>query len=196
MKECGVPDWYMDSCRKIQYMFPKAHAVAYLIAAIRLMWFKVYHPAAFYAVYFTVRGDDIDYEAAIGGQKVAWQHLQQVGARLREEKKAKDEDIQVSLQLVNEMLARGCEFLPIQLGKSRAKLYTLEDGKVRLPFMALKGVGESAAMALENATIHGEEYVSAQELQQACGVSTAVMETLKSVGALGDLPDTNQLSFL
>ncbi|OUQ44197.1 PolC-type DNA polymerase III [Gemmiger sp. An120] len=196
MKECGVPDWYMDSCRKIQYMFPKAHAVAYLIAAIRLMWFKVYHPAAFYAVYFTVRGDDIDYEAAIGGQKVAWQHLQQVNARLKEEKKAKDEDIQVSLQLVNEMLARGCEFLPIQLGKSRAKLYTLEDGKVRLPFMALKGVGESAAMALENATIHGEEYVSAQELQQACGVSTAVMESLKSVGALGDLPDTNQLSFL
>ena len=196
MKECGVPDWYMDSCRKIKYMFPKAHAVAYLIAAIRLMWFKVYHPQAFYATYFTVRGDDIDYEAAVGGVKVAQQHLKEVNARLREERKAKDEDIQVSLQLVNEMLARGCEFLPIQLGKSRAKLYTLEDGKVRLPFMALKGVGESAAMALENATIHGEEYVSAQELQQACGVSTAVMESLKSVGALGDLPDTNQLSFL
>ena len=195
MKECGVPDWYMDSCRKIKYMFPKAHAVAYLIAAIRLMWFKVYHPQAFYATYFTVRGDDIDYEAAVGGVKVAQQHLKEVNARLREERKAKDEDIQVSLQLVNEMLARGYEFLPIQLGKSRATQYVVEDGKVRLPFTSLKGVGESAAVALERATIHGQEYLSIEELQQATGVSSAVMENLKNVGALGGLPDTSQVSF-
>ena len=195
MKECGVPDWYMDSCRKIKYMFPKAHAVAYLIAAIRLMWFKVYHPQAFYATYFTVRGDDIDYEAAVGGVKVAQQHLKEVNARLREERKAKDEDIQVSLQLVNEMLARGYEFLPIQLGKSRATQYVVEDGKVRLPFTSLKGVGESAAVALERATINGQEYLSIEELQQATGVSSAVMENLKNVGALGGLPDTSQVSF-
>ena len=195
MKECGVPDWYMDSCRKIKYMFPKAHAVAYLIAAIRLMWFKVYHPQAFYATYFTVRGDDIDYEAAVGGVKVAQQHLKEVNARLREERKAKDEDIQVSLQLVNEMLARGYEFLPIQLGKSRATQYVVEDGKVRLPFASLKGVGESAAVALERATINGQEYLSIEELQQATGVSSAVMENLKNVGALGGLPDTSQVSF-
>ena len=195
MKECGVPDWYMDSCRKIKYMFPKAHAVAYLIAAIRLMWFKVYHPQAFYATYFTVRGDDIDYEAAVGGVKVAQQHLKEVNARLREERKAKDEDIQVSLQLVNEMLARGYEFLPIQLGKSRATQYVVEDGKVCLPFTSLKGVGESAAVALERATINGQEYLSIEELQQATGVSSAVMENLKNVGALGGLPDTSQVSF-
>ncbi|WP_370826438.1 PolC-type DNA polymerase III [Fournierella massiliensis] len=195
MKECGVPDWYMDSCRKIKYMFPKAHAVAYLIAAIRLMWFKVYHPQAFYATYFTVRGDDIDYEAAVGGVKVAQQHLKEVNARLREERKAKDEDIQVSLQLVNEMLARGYEFLPIQLGKSRATQYVVEDDKVRLPFASLKGVGESAAVALERATINGQEYLSIEELQQATGVSSAVMENLKNVGALGGLPDTSQVSF-
>lgn len=195
MKECGVPDWYMDSCRKIKYMFPKAHAVAYLIAAIRLMWFKVYHPQAFYATYFTVRGDDIDYEAAVGGVKVAQQHLKEVNARLREERKAKDEDIQVSLQLVNEMLARGYEFLPIQLGKSRATQYVVEDGKVRLPFTSLKGVGESAAVALERATINGQEYLSIEELQQATGVSSTVMENLKNVGALGGLPDTSQVSF-
>ncbi len=195
MRECGVPDWYMDSCRKIKYMFPKAHAVAYLIAAIRLMWFKVYHPQAFYATYFTVRGDDIDYEAAVGGPKVAQQHLKEVNARLKEEKKAKDEDIQVSLQLVNEMLARGYEFLPIQLGKSRATQYVVEDGKVRLPFSSLKGVGEAAAVALERATIDGQEYLSIEELQQATGVSSAVMENLKNVGALGGLPDTSQVSF-
>ena len=195
MRACGVPEWYMDSCRKIKYMFPKAHAVAYLIAAIRLMWFKVYHPQAFYATFFTVRGDDIDYEAAVGGQAVAWQHLQQVNARLKEEKKAKDEDIQVSLQLVNEMLARGYEFLPIRLGKSRANRYQVEDGKVRLPFTALKGVGEAAAIALEEATINGQDYISIEELQQASGVSSAVMETLRVVGALGDLPETSQVSF-
>ena len=195
MKACGVPDWYLDSCRKIKYMFPKAHAVAYLIAAIRLMWFKVYHPQAFYATYFTVRGDDIDYEAAVGGRAVAMQHLKQVNERLKIEKKAKDEDIQVSLQLVNEMLARGYEFLPIQLGKSMAKKYQLEDGKVRLPFTALKGVGEAAAVALENATIHGQEYISMEELQSATGVSSAVMEALAAAGALGDMPATSQVSF-
>jgi len=195
MRACGVPEWYMESCRKIKYMFPKAHAVAYLIAAIRMMWFKVYHPQAFYATWFTVRGDDIDYEAAVGGPKVAQQHLAQVNARLKEEKKAKDEDIQVSLQLVNEMLARGYEFLPIELGKSRASRYLLEDGRVRLPFAALKGVGQAAADALEKATFAGQQYLSAEELQQQSGVSSAVMESLRAVGALGDLPETSQVSF-
>ena len=127
--------------------------------------------------------------------KVAQQHLKEVNARLREERKAKDEDIQVSLQLVNEMLARGYEFLPIQLGKSRATQYVVEDDKVRLPFASLKGVGESAAVALERATINGQEYLSIEELQQATGVSSAVMENLKNVGALGGLPDTSQVSF-
>ena len=101
----------------------------------------------------------------------------------------------MSLQLVNEMLARGCEFLPIELGKSRAVRYMVEDGKVRLPFASLKGVGEAAAQALEAATINGQEYLSVEELQQACGVSSAVMENLKNVGALGSLPDTSQVSF-
>lgn len=104
------------------------------------MWFKVYHPLEFYATHFTVRGDDIDYDAAVGGIKVAKQHLKEVNARLKEEKKAKDEDILASLQMVNEMLQRGYEFLPIRIGKSRAKTYTVEDGKIRLPFMALKGL--------------------------------------------------------
>ena len=124
MREHDVPDWYIESCRKIKYMFPKAHAVAYLMSAIRLMWFKLYRPAEFYAVYFTVRGDDIDYEAAVGGAAVARAHMEAVKRRLKEEKNAKDEDVLVSLQLVNEMLSRGYAFLPIELGKSRGdKLY-------------------------------------------------------------------------
>ena len=102
MREHEVPDWYIESCRKIKYMFPKAHAVAYLMSAIRLMWFKIYRPQAFYAVYFTVRGDDIDYEAAVGGAAVARAHMNEVKRRLKEEKNAKDEDVLVSLLLVSE----------------------------------------------------------------------------------------------
>ena len=170
MREHEVPDWYIESCRKIKYMFPKAHAVAYLMSAIRLMWFKIYRPPEFYAVYFTVRGDDIDYEAAVGGAAVARAHMEEVKRRLKEEKNAKDEDVLVSLQLVNEMLVRGYEFLPIELGKSRGSKYVVEDGKVRLPFSSLKGLGGAAADALEKVTIHGEEYISVEELQQASGV--------------------------
>lgn len=195
MRACNVPEWYLDSCRKIKYMFPKAHAVAYLIAAIRLMWFKVYHPLAYYATHFTVRGDDIDYEAAVGGVKVAKQHLKEVNARLREEKKAKDEDILASLQLVNEMLVRGYEFLPILIGKSEASTYVIEDGKIRLPFLSLKGLGENAAKALEEATINGQQYLSADELQSACGISNTIIETLAEIGALGSMPKSSQVSF-
>ena len=206
-----VPEWYLDSCKKIKYMFPKAHAVAYLIAAIRLMWFKVYHPLEFYATHFTVRGDDIDYDAAVGGIKVAKQHLKEVNARLKEEKKAKDEDILASLQMVNEMLQRGYEFLPIRIGKSRAKTYTVENGKIRLPFMALKGLGDAAANTLEKATLEGQQYISAEDLQSACNaicatakneghmeygiVSNTIMDTLADIGALGDLPKSSQVTF-
>ena len=195
MREHEVPDWYIESCRKIKYMFPKAHAVAYLMSAIRLMWFKLYRPAEFYAVYFTVRGDDIDYEAAVGGAAVARAHMEAVKRRLKEEKNAKDEDVLVSLQLVNEMLSRGYAFLPIELGKSRGNKYIVEDGKVRLPFCALKGVGGTAAASLERATIDGQEYISVEELQQATGVTSAVLESLRSAGVLAGLPESSQVSF-
>ena len=195
MREHEVPDWYIESCRKIKYMFPKAHAVAYLMSAIRLMWFKIYRPPEFYAVYFTVRGDDIDYEAAVGGAAVARAHMEEVKRRLKEEKNAKDEDVLVSLQLVNEMLSRGYAFLPIELGKSRGNKYIVEDGKVRLPFCALKGVGGTAAASLERATIDGQEYISVEELQQATGVTSAVLESLRTAGVLADLPESSQVSF-
>ena len=122
-------------------------------------------------------------------------HIREINQRLKEEKNAKDEDMLVSLQLVNEMLQRGYRFLPIELGKSYATKYIVEDDQVRLPFAALKGVGETAAIALEKATIQGQQYISIEELQQASGVSGAIMEKLRDVGALGDLPDTSQVSF-
>lgn len=195
LREHDVPEWYLDSCKKIKYMFPKGHAVAYLMAAVRLMWFKVYHPLEFYATYFTVRGEDIDYDAAVGGAKVAKQHIKEVNLRLKEDKKAKDEDILASLQIVNEILQRGFEFLPVRIGKSHAKVYVVEDGKIRLPFLALKGLGESVAASLEEATMNGQQYLSADELQTATGASSSVMDLLSEIGALGDLPKSNQVSF-
>ncbi len=193
MRAHDVPDWYIASCRKIKYMFPKAHAVAYLMAAIRLMWFKVYRPAAFYAVYFTVRGADIDYEAAIGGVKVAKEHIRANERIPKEERTAKDDDTLVSLQIVNEMLQRGGAFLPIELGKSYGSKFVLEDGKIRLPFIAIRGLGGAAAQALEEATMHGQQYLSVEELQQATGVGATMLDRLRALGALGDLPQTNQV---
>jgi len=193
LREHDVPEWYMESCKKIKYMFPKAHAVAYLIAAIRLMWFKLYHPLAFYATYFTVRGDAIDYEAAVGGRAVAQRKLKEVTARLKEEKNAKDEELLVSLQMVCEMVARGFEFAPIQLGKSEARRYVVEDGKIRLPFASMKGIGESAAIAMEQTAQKGE-YISVEEFQSLSGVSGAIIEQLRLAGVLDGLPENNQVS--
>ena len=194
LKSHGVPEWYLESCRKIKYMFPKAHAVAYLIAAIRMMWFKVYHPVEFYATYFTVRGEDIDYEAAIGGKNIAKQHIKEITERLKFEKSAKNEGLLTSLQIVNEYLQRGYEFLPIEFGKSRAARYMVEDGKIRLPFMSLKGCGDTAANDLERVTIQGQKYLSIEELQQASGISSAVVESLEKAGAMAGMPKSNQIS--
>lgn len=194
LREHDVPEWYLDSCKKIKYMFPKAHAVAYLIAAIRLMWFKLYHPLEFYATNFTVRGEDIDYEAAVGGKLVAAQKLKEVTARLKENKNAKDEDILASLQLVGEMLARGYEFLPIELGKSEARRYTVENGKIRLPFLAMKGIGEAAAIAMEEACKKTTDFISIDEFQSESGVSSSVIDSLEKAGVFGDLPKSSQIS--
>lgn len=195
MKACGVPGWYMESCKKIKYMFPKAHAVAYLIMAVKLMWFKIYHPVAYYATYLTVRGNDIDYEAAIGGKEVAKRHIRELQELLKTDKSAKNEDTLTTLLNTNEYLCRGFAFLPIELGKSRANEYMVEDGKIRLPFLALKGVGAIQAAALENATLAGQKYLSIEELQNASGVPGAVIEALDKAGALGGLPKSNQISF-
>ncbi len=193
MREHGVPNWYMESCRKIKYMFPKAHAVAYLMASIRMMWYKIYYPCAFYAVYFTVRGADIDCEAAIGGVAVAREHIRKNEQIPKEQRTAKDDDALVSLELVHECLQRGTTFLPVALGKSYAGKYVLEGDKIRLPFTAIRGFGETAAQALENATMHGQRYLSIEELQQASGVASNLLDRLSAIGALGDLPKTNQV---
>ena len=195
MKEHNVPDWYIDSCMKIKYMFPKAHAAAYVSAAMRLAWYKVYKPTEYYATYMTVRGEDLDTVAIMEGRGAVKQLMNSI-LNKGHEATAKEENMYVAMQVVNEMMASGVEFLPIDLYKSHATVYKLEDGKIRLPFMSMAGTGESAAVALMKARDDGEgEYMSRDDLQQRAGISKSVMETLDACGALEGLPQSTQMSF-
>ena len=193
MKKHNVPDWYIDSCFKIKYMFPKAHAAAYMISALRLAWYKVYRPIEFYAAYFTVRGEDMDGSTVMKGRAAVKERMREIEFKGKEAT-AKDNGTFTTMQIVNEMFARGIEFLPVDLYKSKAKIYALEDGKIRLPFSSINGVGENAAIALEKAAASGK-FISQEDIQRESGVSKTVMETLNECGAFGTLPETNQISF-
>ena len=193
MKEHGVPDWYIESCKKIKYMFPKAHAAAYVIAAIRLGWYKLHRPLEYYATYFTIRGGDIDAEAAVRGLSTARLRMQEL-KKLGNERTTKEDDQFTVLQIMCEMMARGYEFLPVDLYKSHATKYRCEDGKIRLPFTALKGLGENAARNIMEAAAEGE-FLSADEVVSRAKVSKSVVDLLRQAGALGNLPESSQMSF-
>lgn len=194
MKAVGVEQWYIDSCYKIKYMFPKAHAAAYVIAALRLAWYKIHKPIHFYSAYFTVRGGAIDAVAAVQGKAAVKKKMEEIKLK-GNDKTAKDESTYIVLQIVIEMLARGIEFLPVDIYKSDARIYKIEDGKIRLPFGAVDGIGENAAVSLAKAREDGGgDFLSYDDLMARAGVGKSVCEALKNAGALGDMPESNQIS--
>ena len=193
MREHNVPEWYIESCLKIKYMFPKAHAAAYMISALRLGWYKVHKPVEYYAAYFTVRGEDFDGATVVKGRDAVKRKMGEIAAKGKEAT-AKEEAAYSTFQIVNEMLARGIEVLPIDLYKSDARKYLVEGGRIRLPFSSLAGVGDAAATALAEARESGGPYISIDDLQTRSKVSKSVIDGLRDAGSLTGLPESSQLT--
>lgn len=192
MRKVNVPEWYIGSCYKIKYMFPKAHAAAYVTAAIRVAWYKVYKPLEFYCAYFTARPEDVDVPVLMGGRPAVQKYLRDIKAKGKDATK-KELDVYENMLIFNEMMARGIEVLPIDINKSHAMKFVPEDGKMRLPFGALGGVGEKAAYSIYEAAQKGN-FVSKEDFQIESGVSKTIIQNLADLGAMNDLPDTNQMS--
>ena len=195
MIAAGVPDWYIGSCKKIKYLFPKAHAVAYCMMAFRIAWFKVYHPLAFYAAYFYRRSQKGGFDAALmtGGMESILANIQAIDGN--EDATAKDEDLLTTMEVVYEFYLRGLEFAPISIYESHATKFLIKDGKILPPFVAISGLGESAAWDIMNGR-EGKEFLSIEEFSLACPkASKTHIQMLKDAGAFGDLPDNSQVSF-
>ena len=199
MKEHGVPQWYIDSCHKIEYLFPKAHAVAYVLMAFRIAWYKVHYPLAFYAALFYRRSqkDGFDAEMMLGGLNKLRSRIKDIQGKMQNKTATpKEEDLYTTLEMVYEFYMRGFDFAPIDLYKSEAFRFVPEgDRLLRVPFVAVSGLGGTAAVDLENAARGGRRFVSVEEVAAACPkVSSAHIEVLSRLGAFGDMPETSQMT--
>jgi len=194
MVAAGVPDWYIGSCKKIKYLFPKAHAVAYVMMAFRIAWFKVYHPLAFYAAFFYRRSQKGGFDALLmtGGLEKAKENIKAIDEDA--DASDKDQDLLTTLEVVYEFYLRGFDFLPIDIYKSHATKFLVEDGKLRPPFVAISGLGESAAFDIMEGR-EGKTFISVEDFSLACPkASKTHIQMLKDAGAFGALPETSQVS--
>ncbi|MGI6126110.1 MAG: PolC-type DNA polymerase III, partial [Planifilum sp.] len=192
MKEYGIPDWYISSCRKIKYMFPKAHAVAYVLMAVRIAWFKVYYPAEYYATYFTVRADDFDLELVLKGPEVVNRRIHEIDEK-GADASPKEKGLLTVLESAREMMARGLSFLPIDLYRSDATRFLVDGDALLPPFSSVSGIGVNAARNIVKAREEGH-FLSIEDFQKRSRVSSAVVEVLERLGCLRDLPESNQLT--
>lgn len=196
MKEHEVPDWYLWSCKKIKYMFPKAHAVAYVMMGIRIAWFKIHEPLAYYAAFFTIRATAFDYGLMCQGKAAIDNHIKAYKANPNLSKK--EQDTLRDMKIVQEFYARGFEFLKIDLYQSDAIKFQVVEDKLLPPFSVIEGMGGIAAEALAVAahaeTERGEKFLSKDDIRQKAKVSQTVLDTMAELGLLGGLPESNQLS--
>ncbi|HEY9063134.1 MAG TPA: DNA polymerase III subunit alpha [Pseudobacteroides sp.] len=194
MRENSVPEWYIESCRKIKYMFPKAHAAAYIMMAFRIAWFKVHIPLAYYAAYFSIRAKAFDAEFMINGKEVVRQKMKEIEMQGNQAAN-KDKDMYDDLELVLEMYERGYKFLPIDLYKSHSTNFLIEDGSIRPPFNSISGMGNVAAEGIYAAVKEGGSFISVDDLKVRAKVGNSTIESLEKFGCLKGLPKSNQLSF-
>ena len=189
-----VPEWYMGSCEKIKYMFPKAHAVAYVMMAWRVAYFKIYHPLAYYAAFFSIRAKAFSYETMCLGREKLDRELHQLQMKDKYEKSAKDDDSIRDMRIVQEMYARGLEFMPIDIYRADDRYFQVIDGKIMPSFSSIEGMGEAAATQLKEAAKDGI-FLSQAELKSRAKLSGTVIEKMAKLGILGDMPETGQLKF-
>ncbi|MCX7951805.1 MAG: PolC-type DNA polymerase III, partial [Clostridiales bacterium] len=192
MKQNNVPEWYIQSCNKIKYMFPKGHAVAYVMMAVRIAYFKVHYPEAYYATYFTVRADDFDADLIVKGEKAIIAKIKEIES-LGNSISQKDKGLMTVLEIALEMYKRGFKFIPVDLYKSDSQKFLITEEGILPPFRALQGVGENAAKNIVLAREQGP-FVSKEDLRQRAKVSKTVIEIMDNHGCLKGLPETNQLS--
>ncbi len=193
MKKHRVPAWILESCRKIRYMFPKAHAVAYVMMALRIAWFKVNRPEAFYATWFTLNCADFSLENALLGEKAVTRLLSEIRARERERKATPKEEAQaVVYEVVREMLLRGIALESVSLEHSDALRFRPGEKTVRAPLLSVEGLGEKVARRIATELAQGG-ITSIDDLAHRAGLSRPIVERLKKYGAFGDLPDSNQM---
>lgn len=192
MKASDVPDWYIESCQKIKYMFPKAHAAAYVMMAFRIAYFKINYPEAYYASYFSVRAcDDFDYSCMCQGIDVARDAIREIQAK-GQEATAKDKNKQTVLEIVVEFYARGFKFCPIDLYRSDAKNFLPTEEGLLPPFSSLQGLGVNAAQSIVEGRKDGE-FNTLEELKERTSLGRSLIDLLKENGVLDGIPETNQL---
>jgi DNA polymerase-3 subunit alpha (Gram-positive type) len=192
MAKNGVPDWYVDSCKKIKYMFPKAHAAAYVLMAVRIAYFKVHHPILYYATYFTVRADDFDIDTMIKGSAAIKAKIEEILAKGLEAS-PKEKNLLTVLEISLEMCERGFSFQKVDLYRSSASEFVIDGTSLIPPFNSIPGLGTNAALNIVKARENGE-FLSKEDLQQRGRVSKTILEYLDNHGCLESLPDQNQLS--
>ncbi|MBE9913213.1 PolC-type DNA polymerase III [Paenibacillus donghaensis] len=192
MKKCKVPQWYIDSCLKIQYMFPKAHAAAYVISAVRTAFFKLYYPIHYYATYFSVRAEDFDIELCCQGYDAIYRQIEEIEQK-GFQATTKEKSMLSVLEMALEMTARGFSFKNLDLYRSEATRFIVDEDSLIPPFSAMQGIGENAARNIAAAREQGE-FLSIEDFQQKSKASKSIIELLTQMGCFRGLPESNQLS--